>query len=792
MATRNWKSVLTLLAAALLAGCTAQDRMIFGDGLAAMTGRGGEVARGDAMPSTRALARELGPQQPKPLWETTFPEESADFATYVGNHRLLVGTVESGAYLGIPDFKDIILYDTTNGTQLWRSARPAIRNGRYSVLATTPTIILGGRGKDELRLLAYDPNKGTKRWERTVASPFRVVTAGSVLVATGFEDNTWTVSALDAATGTVRWETKVATRSKDDKPYKLAVEGGSVLLVSREVHALSLATGAAQWSAAAPWPAFRALDIFRQDDDEVLVGMQGVARLRAGNGALVWRYDAQHTAIRMASVAQGKIFLLRGDGPLLEASSRPRGAFSIECVDLKRGQRLWRYPLSARVTSSLLHINGRLLFATTDRLMALGAKTGKRLFGRTLPTAMVAASPTKATFQGQPDILFPYQGKLILARELYGIAAFSLSNGRRLWYQPHYLAPMTNPYTVNWQLDVFKQTLKQYGFLAKANASSSTPERFDAQQRESLILQSMQRSSDQAMVQAQRELRSRDTTRLGREMAHSSRITSIQSSIIAERMAQNRAAMQATTDLMWAAFDLSDAVGKALKQQAYQGLFERLTMKMNASMAARANAFQGHYYVWPFQERGRGFTLIDLNTGKRNDLIFSPMVPPLTDYGVDLPTYAINPADNRFITFGVSLDAAHYSSYVKWKWRIPRSATIAYDLKKIKFSTKSRTEKYWQQDLKTDLVEWASRGDAAKVEELLSHGVNVNQEKYTVTPLWVAIARRHDNIVRILIAHGANVNWEHTFMKLKPLQLAKNVHASPQVIKMLEQAGATE
>jgi len=776
----------------LLLGCTAQDRMIFGDGVAALTGRGGEVARADAMPSTRSLGRELAPQQPGPSWVSLLPQEAVDFSLFIDDNKLLIGTVESGAYLGIPDFREIILYDTVTGTELWRAARPRIRNGRYSVLTITPVIVLAGWGEGQVQLHGYQTSNGASLWEHVVDSPFRVVNDGGTLLITGFKNNAWSVTALNITDGSVRWRKGVNSRTPGDQPVNLVVEDGAVLLVSNEVTALSLSDGKTKWSTSFNGQRFTPLELYRQHDGYLVVGMEGLARLDASSGGLSWLYRTTGMPIRMASLAGGRIFLLRGNGPLLKSSAGKENESSIESVELRNGKRIWQVPLSSRPTSAMLHLGQHLIFSTRNQLIALDAASGKSLFRRTFSSEMSAASPTEALYHGQPDLLEPHGGNIIVARELYGVAAFSLKDGMRIWEQPHYLVPQANPYTINWQVDAFEQTLKQYGFIPAKTVPSKAAANVRQERNESLILQSMQRRANNAIARANRTLADKSTTRLGAKVAQTSKITAIESNIIAERMAQNQAAIQATFDLMWAAFDLADAAGEALKQRAYQGLFERLAMKMNASLAARANAFQGNFYVWPFQERGRGLTLIDLTTGKRNDLIFSPMVPPLTELGVDLPTYAIDPGGSRLVTFGVPLDEKHYQDYVKWKWRIPRAATLAYNLEALEFARKSETAKHWNENLKTDLVEWASVGNLAKVQELIANGVNVNQEKYTVTPLWMAIYRGHADIVRILIAHGANVNWEHTMMRIRPLIMARNIKASEQIIKMLEDAGAAE
>lgn len=773
------------------AGCTTQDRMIFGDGVAALTGRAGEVARGDVLPSTRQLAAELQPQQPAPEWATTLPEEAVDFSLYLDMDRLLVGTAESGAYLGIPDFRTLILYDVRNGSEIWRSDRPELRNGSYRVLATEPLIVLAGSNQSDLYLAGYDPGTGVKQWERRFSDPFRFMVQRNRLLVAGFRKQDWHLTLLDVLNGEPLWEITVATTAPGDTPRQVKMTEDDVLLVGSAIQSLRLTDGSAHW-AYAPSRPLQALDLYPLGERVLLVGLDSLVMLDAAQGKVLWQREISGSPIRVSALTGTHLYLLRGEKTLLDGPGQDNpGENLVEAFDVQNGKSLWRYDLPQRGASALLVQEQGVYLSTRDRIVGLDSVSGKKLFQRTLPVDMVAASPTDAAFAGQPDLIVPHRDAIILARALFGVAAFSARDGKKLWVQPHYLAPLQNPYTADQQVNVFQQTLKLYGYLPANQKRQSTLSQQDIRLQPSLILQSMQRSADSAIARANRTLMNSRTTMLGSRLAHSSKITAIEGNIIAERMAMVREQIESLNNFMLSYYDLMEALGEALKHQAQQGLFERLRMKMSVSSFARGDAFHGDYYLWPFQERGRGLTIIDLNTGKRNDLIFAPLVPPLTELGLDLPTYAVSPAGDQLITFGVSLNPSSYEDYVKWKWRIPRASTLAYDLSQFKFDEKSTTEAYWQEHLKTDLVEWAMRGDLAMVRELIANGVDVNQERYTITPLWAAIFRGHEAVVRELVDHGANVNWEHTMMRLRPLQMAQNIGASPVIIQILKQAGAS-
>jgi len=779
-----WIPAGILLFCLTLSGCAPMA-----DGVAALTGHGGEIARADAMPIVKSLALELAPQQPQPLWQQIFPQEAADFAVFVDADRLLVGAVESGGYLGVPDFKELLLYDTTVGKELWRTERPEIRNGSYSVLATSPVLVLEGKAEGFSILLAYDIKTGKKLWERQQPHAFKSFVAQDALLVASYGAGEWSMEKLNPETGSPFWSRKVKTATADNTPREVFLSGKDVILISKEMHKLDVDSGTIAWAARLPWDNFKFLSIHRRPEGYLVAGAEGAALLDGAKGELLWSEAGGKAPIRLVSVSGDNLYLVRIRGALL-AGSLPgvEGQSEIEYINLKKGKSEWRYTLGSEVVSPLIIHDDTLFFATTDSLVGLLAKNGRKLFVRSLDKDIVAGSPKNVRRMGQPDILHIRGDKLFLARERYGIQAFSLTDGKFLWAQPHYLSPLNNFYTADHQYAVLIASLEKYGHLDKKNTVPATSGAI-MEYRRSAILQSMQRSADNAIARADATRNTPGTSSLGRQLASTGKIAGIESNIIAARMEQSQRAMQASFDLLNASFNFNAALAEALKQKAEQGLFERLHMQSSGSVAAWQAAFQGHYYLWPFQERGRGVTLVDLDKGKREDLIYAPMIAPVTDFGIDLPTFALSPDQKTLIAFGVPLDHSIHQEYVKWKWRMPRPAVLAYTLDRLPFSAESRSLKHWEENLKTDLVEWAFRGDAAKVRELIGSGVNVNMRKYGLTPLLTAIANKHETVVRVLVENRADVNLANE-TGVKPLALAKAVDAPESIVQILRQAGA--
>jgi len=89
-----------------------------------------------------------------------------------------------------------------------------------------------------------------------------------------------------------------------------------------------------------------------------------------------------------------------------------------------------------------------------------------------------------------------------------------------------------------------------------------------------------------------------------------------------------------------------------------------------------------------------------------------------------------------------------------------------------------------------NLMVWASRkGDAGIVKMLIKAGAVVNVEGMQFTPLMVASVNGHEEVARVLINNGADVNTKRTYHRITPLIMA-TTEGHMEIVKLLLAKGA--
>jgi outer membrane protein assembly factor BamB len=759
------KIVLGIAIIASFYGCSSTGAQ-FVDGLAAISGKGGTIARNDAYEPAKVVAKGLREYNPSTEWESIFPYEDADFIQFLNEERILIGSVEVGSALGMPDYEDIFLYDAKTGKMIWKSKRKSYSRGSYNVITTHPLIILLGRNEKELGLTAFDPSTGKIIWAHEVKAPY------SFSFTEGFDkvsilSSNEKVELIDLKTGSILWSSNLsADFFKKDTEADLFISDDAIFVAGAKLVKLSIGTGQKVWTVAHALLETEGREIKYTKDRILLSGKDSNSLINPHNGSVAWESQLKSGGIKLTAVFGEMIFRVIGEKR--EENISKDYSDIIQAINLKTGKILWTSKTGGIVVSPLALEKKALLFTTDSSAVGLDISNGKRIFKTSFSEEMAAGSPSKSEYVGQPDILYFRSGNLYISREKSGLVALSLPNGKLIWAQENY-------HTVN--KDIFYSADSRYKIMLADMAfhnygKDSRPPSVGAYSFVSAspnyTLRIQQHNLEDMKTKADAALKRKDASQLERKSAIESKKMAADLGYAQLQMQSFSSQIETARDIFNAAVALNIGLAKALRDTAIQGLLSREIMQLNNCLLMRNKRFQGRYYIRPFYAEGRGITIIDLDNGKRSDFFFSPAMQVLLMYGVDMQTFALDPTEKRLIAVGIGLNSDKYEEYVKWKWRMPRPSLLAFNMSNLEFSKENmlikrsleRVAKEFGQDA---LPSFAASGQIEIVRYLLDSGMDVNT-KYSIdgsTALIMATIQANVEVVRLLIKAGANVNLKN-------------------------------
>ena len=759
------KMVFGIAIIASFYGCSSTGAQ-FVDGLAAISGKGGTIARNDAYEDTKVVAKKLREYNPSTEWESIFPYEDADFIQFLNEERILIGSVEVGSALGMPDYEDLFLYDAKTGKMIWKSKRKSYSRGSYSVITTYPLIILLGRNEKELGLTAFDPSTGKIIWAHEVKAPY------SFSFTEGFDkvsilSSNEKVEFLDLKTGSILWSSNISTDLfKKGMEANLFISDDAIFVAGARLVKLSIGTGQKVWTVANALLETEGREIKYTKDGILLSGKDSHSLINPQNGSVAWESQLKSGGIKLTAVFGEMIFRVIGEKRKEDISKDYSDV--IQAINLKTGEILWTSKTGGIVVSPLALEKKALLFTIDSFAVGLNISNGKRIFKTSFSEEMAAGSPSKSEYVGQPDILYFRSGNLYISREKTGLVALSLPGGKLIWTQENY-------HTAN--KDFFYSADSRYKMMLADMAShnygkDSRPPSVGAYSFVSAspnyALRIQQQNLEYMKTKADATLQRKDATQLERKTAIESKKMAADLGYAQLKMQSFSSQIETAQGLFNAAVGLNIGLANALRNAAIQGLLSREIMQLNNCLLMRSKRFQGRYYIRPFYAEGRGITIIDLDNGKRSDFFFSPAMQVLLMYGVDMQTFALDPTEKRLIAVGVGLNFDKYEEYVKWKWRMPRPSLLAFNISNLEFSKENilikrsleRVAKEFGQDA---LPSFAASGQIEIVRYLLDSGMDVNT-KYSIdgsTALIMATIQANVEVVRLLIKAGADVNLKN-------------------------------
>jgi outer membrane protein assembly factor BamB len=691
-------------------------------------------------------AKNLAPEQPQTTWEQQIDGVlAADLIEFLSADRVLVGLVRT-TRLGEPRYADIALVNAADGSILWQTERDQIGSGNYSLLGTTPLFLLLGANDRGGNLSALDPATGKSVWQYRAPTPFGLVrpTPDRILVLSK-QGGGRRLEALDAATGRSLWRQDFDKQAiPDSSQATLLVSGDTAIVVAAQVTEIDAKTGATLRTIPRAAPSSDNYSAQLAPDGRALLVWNGPSIELIDRTTAKSRWTANDPLpAQLVAFTPGGIMRVARDGD--------RGI--VDRLRPESGARVWRYQVSGTIVSPVAVTNGLVVFATDSALIALDTATGTPRFVTALPPDVAAAGPSVAMRVGIPDQieLRPSPERLFLSRERAGLVAFELPSGKQLWFQPIYERPLPAfDYTAQgryaWLLENLALVGRPQVAMPPSLSRSSTAD------THLNSLDVAQRYYDESRARYDQLRASPYSTRGEREAAADRMVLASQGNLAAVQT--NVAVGRAMASMQLGASVLNFALNFAAQQKAriLSGIVERVHIMMQGATRAEQRAFQGDYYLRPFYKRGRGVTIVALETGKRRDVIFSPHSEPVTAFGVDMPVVTMGPG-GRLVLFGLSMHTERYVERSLGKSKIPVLSLMSYDVPAMTFIERQRD---WGTLI--ELVKLNNQGVLLRALESGELDINSRHWAAGESGLHWAVALSNIEMARFLVAHGANVN----------------------------------
>jgi len=719
----------------------------------------------------------LRPLTTAPRWERVERFHGTDLLEFVDTRRFVVGTMTFSGVTHAASRGPLRMYDAPTGRLLWTAKRASDSLLRYQVLGTSPHLTVMGSSGSRTIISSLSLRSGRTRWRvRCKGQCDTILQDGQIYIVSRKRRR---IRRVDLTSGAVRWSRGLpAGVVGARRTLAVMLTGNQVLVTGVGVAAFDVGKGALRWQLANP-------RILADKRSAVLPTAEGIVLWNAGRTALVdpatgkvrWEHGAP-SGIKNVMGAQGRIYRVLTTG-------RAGATDQLEALDAAQGQRQWAVDLKGTVVSPLLATQGLLICSTDNQVVGLQAQSGTEAFRSAIPPRIASRSPSNAKFLGLPDALHLRGNTLFLSRADGGVVAYGLPAGQQRWAQ------------ANYNVDNQLQGYSADAYIGALRAASQVPIRAPRrggylplhQPGPNSYLVAAQASHAYVMQRTAAVLANRRSGRLERKAALGTRMLSVQSTMSRMRAASAMGRLQAGASAGLAVAGALATVGEAIRyviQAKQQRNFrERLMLQLEAVARMHRSSFRGRYYLRPFTEmRGiRGLTLVDLDTGKRSDLIFSPGVGALVVFAVDLNTYGLDPSRKWLVLFGVGMDPLRYQKIRRWSSEFPRPSLLAFSLASLRFTHKSNIKarvrkalfkgakvntritnsQIQQLNLFTQFMQTVLKNQPALAQEMLTQKkISPNHRYAGMSLLHYAASMGRAKIVAHLLAAGAELNAKTT------------------------------
>jgi len=760
----------------------------------------GGVAPAATYEETVASARKARARGPLPVRDLQVKYDDADVLRFASEDRLLVGSVRLGE-MNEPQLGPLVMYDLAGGRELWTVRRRAFGT-TYCIVSTEPLIVLRSAVQDKVVLQALDPATGRAKWRLKASADWPCAyDTGQEGLRGLYLLRGSSLSRIAAATGKRDWSAKVLGPRRGEKGRLLVTADSLYAVNSRGVTSVRRSDGTVRWRTEGKLePPVEAM----VSVDEVVVYSAGrAAACRREGGTAGWTWDSPGGTI--------KLMARSGDLTFAVVHDAEKHTDRIHAINVRNGKTSWSAELDGYVAGPLF-FHGNSLYTTVGqhvevtmgmvnapvkqlhysgkrRLVGLSKADGKpRLKVSLVESLQVFGSAGTHRFACQPDLIALRGDKLLVLIEDYGLVAVDPKRKSIAWRQPRERSGMTHRKAL-FCMQSSGAFLKGGGksWMAGGAQSFSAP-------APSSRLRGTQDNNQSRIADAKRVLSDPHASAADRKSARENIQIAVGSQMAHMKISSSFQRAQAAAGLATSMINAAAAFRAAMYadiQRARVAWHRKGAVGLQVAARQHRQSLAGRYQLSPGD---RSFSLVDLESGKRAGVSFSPALGRVWP---DLTTAALSPEDKLVATVGIGIDADNYVRSRKSRHVvIPGSSVIVYRISDLKFAATARVTPAAAVKKPVPKRPAPARNVADYVlarnvtglrAELKRGGSPDARYGGTIPALMLAVGLGHEEMVRLLLAYGADMKCtmgkRTVFDELKTVRDRKKRKAVEKLLK---------
>jgi outer membrane protein assembly factor BamB len=357
----------------------------------------------------------------RPQWQKGTTSFDVDETAAVSDKFTLVGFVELDARYGSPSYGPYKLYENETGKIVWEFKRPADPKLRYSIVATSPSIVISQYHitDDEQIYYLLNPENGKTITNIKVNIVHAVALShdNSKIFFVVKDNKKTTVMAIDLKSGKEIFKTSANKEFNDGTTARYI--NNALIVFGSDIFSLNTQTGQELWNLKLNKDKANLLNPYIGRDAYIIPFSDGTLFKVSKEGKIIWQDNIAGYAAAITQL----------DNTIVIQQRNNETHDTLIAINYNNGKKLWENNLQGLIRSSLLKIKNRFVYTiqTTDDKSSFEVRdfsTGKLQYLDTLPYGKS---------RRLPDQLFTYDGNTFVVVQETGVYAYDSHSREKKW-----------------------------------------------------------------------------------------------------------------------------------------------------------------------------------------------------------------------------------------------------------------------------------------------------------------------------------------------------------------------